>query len=108
MSLVISNLNRTKELEEKKNKNSKNVSNSRIADQIDLCVQISDLMKAYSPTFFAHINISNRFKRHQVRQLICRLKSVVLEATSQLGAQNVRELDSLISLIDLKVDNKQQ
>ncbi|XP_065572463.1 uncharacterized protein LOC136034896 [Artemia franciscana] len=75
-----------------------------IKSQIELGIEVSDLMKAYTPASFASSDVSNRFKRHEVRQLVSRLKSVLFEASTELGAQNIPDIDSLISAIDMKVE----
>ena len=102
--LIEHNYNKTNQLIQKIKIFANDISNIEIKNEIDLGVQLSDLMKVYTPVSFATSEINNRFTRYQARQLVSRLKSVVFQASSELGAENIPELDSLVSLIDMKVD----
>ncbi|XP_065571715.1 uncharacterized protein LOC136034461 [Artemia franciscana] len=98
------NYNKTKELSNKIKTFVNNISKDEIRNQMNLGVQVFDLMKDYNPNTFVTSDINSRLKRLEARKVISRLKSVVFQASSQLGAQNIPELDSLIKLIDMKVD----
>ncbi|XP_065571711.1 uncharacterized protein LOC136034457 [Artemia franciscana] len=102
--LIEHNYNKTNQLIQKIKIFANDISNIEIKNEIDLGVQLSDLMKVYTPVSFATSEINNRFIRYEARQLVSRLKSVVFQASSELGAENIAELDSLVSLIDMKVD----
>ncbi|XP_065571707.1 uncharacterized protein LOC136034452 [Artemia franciscana] len=102
--LIEHNYNKTNQLIQKIKIFANDISNIEIKNEIDLGVQLSDLMKVYTPVSFATSEINNRFIRYEARQLVSRLKSVVFQASSELGAENIPELDSLVSLIDMKVD----
>ncbi|XP_065571708.1 uncharacterized protein LOC136034453 [Artemia franciscana] len=102
--LIEHNYNKTNQIIQKIKIFANDISNIEIKNEIDLGVQLSDLMKVYTPVSFATSEINNRFTRYQARQLVSRLKSIVFQASSELGAENIPELDSLVSLINMKVD----
>ena len=61
-------------------------------------------MNAYTPISLANSDISTRLQRHKVLQLFSHVKTVIFDSSSQLGGQNIPELDSQTSLVDLKID----
>ena len=61
-------------------------------------------MNAYTPVSLANSDISTLLQRHKVLQLFSQLKTVIFDTSSQLGGQNIPELDSQTSLVDLKID----
>ena len=61
-------------------------------------------MNAYTPVSLANSDISTRLQRYKVFQLFSQLKTVIFDSSSQLGGQNIPELDSQTSLVDLKID----
>jgi len=61
-------------------------------------------MNAYTPVYLANSDISTRLQRQKVLQLFSQLKTVIFDSSSQLGGQNITELDSPTSLVDFKID----